>query len=412
VRGPSIVTPVVHDGRRLIAIEALPRAAGPRSDRNATDRLRSGFHRARAATLRIIPSRALRNLLHSQRLEFGLRSLVHGAHNLRRRLKSTMRPSARVEFHASDVLILLDPSWSVNLSRELARARAAGAKIWVVVYDLIPLLRPDLAPEGSPMLMDKWLRRVLRYADGLLGISRSVADDLKTHLAHLGFAAPLVIDHFYLGADLDAPAKSVRLDAVSRACDGPPSSVFLVVGTVEPRKNHARVLDAFDHLWAQGLDVRLLIFGRLGWRSEELALRLREHGEYGRRLFWLDSGTDAELDYAYRHASALIFASLSEGFGLPLVEAMRHGLPVIASDISVFREIGLDYPAYFDPEDVLSLENAIRAHIVNSTGAGNDRATPHRWLTWSESAQMLLAKLNRDAHMLASTPSGVTAQQS
>lgn len=413
VRGPSIVTPVIHDGRRLIAIDALPRAAGPRSERNATDRLRGGFHRARAATLRIVPSRALRNLLHSQRLEFGLRSLVHGATNLRRRLKSTMRPSARVvKFHASDVLVLLDPSWSVDLSRELARARAAGATIWVVVYDLIPLLRPDLAPEGSSLLMDKWLRRALRYADGLLGISRCVADDLKTHLARRDFTSPVTIDYFYLGADLNAQSASLPLDGVARACAGPPGCVFLIVGTIEPRKNHALVLAAFDRLWAQGLDVRLLVFGRLGWRSDELARHLRGHSEYGHRLFWMDSGTDSELDYAYRHASALIFASLSEGFGLPLVEAMRYGLPVIASDIPVFRELGLDYPTYFDFADPASLEGAIRAHLAGGTDTKTDGATPRAWLSWVESAQMLLAKVTSDAHIQASTRSRAPMQPS
>jgi O-antigen biosynthesis alpha-1,2-rhamnosyltransferase len=120
------------------------------------------------------------------------------------------------------------------------------------------------------------------------------------------------------------------------------------------------MLDVFDRLWADDIGARLLLFGRLGWRSDELARRMRAHPQFGRRLFWFESGSDSELDYAYRHASALIFASRCEGFGLPLVEAMHYGMPVIASDIPVFREIGGDYPSYFDLDVPGSLEQVLR----------------------------------------------------
>ena len=82
-----------------------------------------------------------------------------------------------------------------------------------------------------------------------------------------------------------------------------------------------------------------MMFGRPGWRLDRLARRIRKHPQFGQRLIWFETGSDAELDYAYRHASALIFASRCEGFGLLLVLAMHYGLPVIASDIPVFREI-------------------------------------------------------------------------
>ena len=130
---------------------------------------------------------------------------------------------------------------------------------------------------------------------------------------------------------------------------------------------------------------------------DELARRIRTHPELGRRLTWFEAGSDAELDYAYRHASALIFASRCEGFGLPLVEAMQCGLPALASDIPVFREIGGDYPVYFDPDDAASLRNAIRRFELRLSAGNGMQRTARRWLSWPESARMLLEKVTGSA---------------
>jgi alpha-1,2-rhamnosyltransferase len=163
--------------------------------------------------------------------------------------------------------------------------------------------------------------------------------------------------------------------------------------TVEPRKNHALLLDTFEHLWADGIDARLLIFGRLGWRSDALARRMREHVQSGRLLVWFEAGADVELDYAYRHVSALIFASRCEGFGLPLVEAMHYGLPVFASDIDVFHEIGGDYPTYFSLDDPRALDAVLRQRLELVASIPPGRAPAREWLSWADSARMLLEKV-------------------
>jgi glycosyltransferase involved in cell wall biosynthesis len=394
--GPWTCRAIVYNGRYFTVIDGLPPQAPRSSGRpSATDRLRDAFHRARAGAIRAIPGAALRDALHSQRTEYALRRVVHGAQNARRWLRSFgSAATPRVEFRGGDVLVLLDPAWTIDLSRELARARAAGAEVWIVVNDLIPVDHPDLAPEGTPILMDKWLRRVVPHASGMLGISRTVARDLCAHLGSIGLVPPPRIDHFYLGAGLDyGGERRGQLGAIAQACVDPGGGVYLAVGTVEPRKNHRLVLDVFERLWADGIAARLLIFGRLGWRSDELARRIRQHAQFGRLLVWFESGSDAELDHAYRHASALIFASSCEGFGLPLVEAMHYGLPVIASDIDVFREIGADYPTYFDLADARTLEQALR-HRRTSDASATPRSAPAReWLSWADSARMLLEKV-------------------
>jgi glycosyltransferase involved in cell wall biosynthesis len=411
IAGPWICVPVVYNGRYLEPIEGLTEPnedsgdVGPQA--NLVDRLRRSFHRARHAVTRAIPSVRLRQALHSQRVEYGLRRVVYTAQNTGRWIRSfRAQAGPRVDFRRGDTLVLLDSTWSVDFTRELRRARAAGAAVWVVVNDLIPIEYPELAPEGTPILFDQWLRRTVPCASGLLGISRSVADGLRTHLSKIGLTdskstSALPIEHFYLGAGLDHVGVGQHaLDAVTAAFGRETGSIYVVVGTIEPRKNHSRILDTFDALWSDGAAVNLFIFGRLGWRSEDLARRIRGHAQFGRRLVWLESGTDAELDYAYRHASALIFASECEGFGLPLVEAMQYGLPVLASDIPVFHEIGADYPtSYFDPHDPHALREAISRFEAVTAGSGNlsmVRRVQH-WLSWADSARMLLERVTAKA---------------
>ncbi|MEM8119924.1 glycosyltransferase, partial [Morganella morganii] len=98
--------------------------------------------------------------------------------------------------------------------------------------------------------------------------------------------------------------------------------VFLMVSTIEPRKNHGYLLDAFERAWAQGSQARLCIAGRIGWKCEALVERVRQHPELNKRLFMFNDLSDKSLEYAYSHAASLVFPSYVEGFGLPLVEAM------------------------------------------------------------------------------------------
>jgi alpha-1,2-rhamnosyltransferase len=382
--------PVIYNGRFFESIDDLPKVAAE-AKRSIVDVLRQSFHHARSVSLRVAPG--ARAALHSQRLEYGLRRFVHGIQNARRWARSLAVPrSRRVQFRRGDVLVLLDPAWSVDLTHELRRAKREGADIWLVVNDLIPIEYPGLAPEGTPILMDQWLRQVVPFANGALGISRSVATDLRVHLNDMGLGDHLRIDHFYLGAGLGKIETGAR-DVAEIAGIFAGARIYLIVGTIEPRKNHAMVIDTFDRLWSSGSTSKLVIFGRLGWRSDDVARRVRGHPELGRRLLWLEAGTDAELEFAYRHAAALLFPSRCEGFGLPLVEAMLYGLPALTSDIPVFREIGGDYPRFFDIDAGGALESAIRTLERESGRSVVVPRTPMVWLSWSESARMLLEKV-------------------
>jgi glycosyltransferase involved in cell wall biosynthesis len=108
------------------------------------------------------------------------------------------------------------------------------------------------------------------------------------------------------------------------------------------------VLKAFELLWERGLDVGLIIVGKEGWMVHEVVSRIRENQERTSHLIWLREASDEVLSELYDLACALLAASFGEGFGLPLIEAASHGLPIIARNIPVFREVAGEHAFYFE----------------------------------------------------------------
>jgi glycosyltransferase involved in cell wall biosynthesis len=168
-----------------------------------------------------------------------------------------------------------------------------------------------------------------------------------------------------------------------------------MVGTIEPRKGHLLVLEAFERLWEQGRDINLVIVGHEGWKPlpdedrrtiPEIVRTIRGSAELGRRLFWLEGVSDEYLDKVYAASDFLIAASEDEGFGLPLIEAARHGVPVIARDIPVFREIGCDSVAYFSAGEPDGLFGTIRSCLDDKSGRRHEGWGSKPWMTWRESA--------------------------
>ena len=169
-----------------------------------------------------------------------------------------------------------------------------------------------------------------------------------------------------------------------------PTRKFLVVGTVEPRKGHAQCLAAFEELWAAGKDIDLVVVGKQGWMVDDLAERMRNHAEAGKRLHWFSKASDADLNALYEKCTALLAMSQDEGFGLPLIEAAKHGLPIIARDILVFREIAGEHAAYFSGSRGSDFASALSAWI-DRHGRGDVPASAGMpWLTWAGSAERLV----------------------
>ncbi len=307
-----------------------------------------------------------------------------------------------VEFSVGDVYLGLDlgahlvPQY-LDLFREM---RYRGIKQHFVVYDLLPILRPDcFRPELLPTFRS-WYEAVSEVADSIVCISRAVADEFESWLYQSMPARqrPLAIGYFHLGADIAkadvGDASGVHVHPQLAGLGERPT--FLMVGTIEPRKGHVQTLEAFERLWQQGLEINLLIIGRAGWLSDHVMQRLREHPQQGKQLFWFDTADDNLLLAAYHRASAMLMASEGEGFGLPLIEAAHHGLPLITRDLPVFREIVGAHGYYFTGYDAESLAVALSGWLTLHAQGTAPQSADMRWQTWSESTAQLIDVVSQE----------------
>jgi glycosyltransferase involved in cell wall biosynthesis len=271
--------------------------------------------------------------------------------------------------------------------------RDRGVGIYFTVYDLLPVLKPQAFPPGIEGMCATWLRSIASCADGLCCISKAVANELIAWLdvQQVVRARPLAIGYYHLGAELDARANEEELpqsteELLGRLAQEP---TVLMVGTVEPRKGHAAALDAFNLLWQRSSTLHLTIIGKQGWMTDELAACIRQHPEFGRHLHWLSGVSDGELGCLYEAADVLLAASEGEGFGLPLIEAARRQLPIIARDIPVFREVAGSSALYFAGADANELARVIESWFSLNEAGKVPSPGGISWLSWKESAVIL-----------------------
>ncbi len=312
----------------------------------------------------------------------------------------TSRPVANtvdepVDFFQDDLYLSLDLNMHLTASVHGLHTEllARGIKLYFIVYDIMLVQHPEWWSQENVDFFRKWLNNIAQIASGLICISEAVANEVRGWLADHppGRAFGPAVRSFHLGADIEnsLPTLGMPADAPQVLARLQASISFLMVGTLEPRKGHAQTLAAFEWLWSQGVEVNLVIVGKKGWLVDALTNRLANHTEWQRRLFWLDRVSDEYLQKIYAVSTGLIAASQAEGFGLPLIEAAQHQLPIIARDIPVFREVAGEHAYYFSGLDAGDLASAIREWIVLYRQEQHPKSAGMPWLTWAQSAESL-----------------------
>ncbi len=286
-----------------------------------------------------------------------------------------------------DVFLDIDAVWHLSPDRGVLypRLKASGASIISYVYDVIPVSDPQSCNADATRKFLSYLDAVLGNADLILAPTQSTLDEIDRLCDERSM--PRIPSRFtWLGSDFTESLankchlRTVHPDAAGACRAG---RYVLMVGTIQPIKNQRLVLDAFDQaLFAKG--VNLVIAGRIGWDVETLEKRIREHPLLGRRLFFLEGMDDATIDYLYRNAFCLAFATRREGFGLPTVEALQRGVPVLASDIPVLHEVGGDFCRYFNPDSSASFIEAIEPLLESPDeyNALRAKVATYRPVTW------------------------------
>lgn len=295
-------------------------------------------------------------------------------------------PLSRTWTSAAPVLL----SATVHPARDLAAWNAGVAQLHreggtyvQIIHDLIPITEPDFFPYWMRQYFPVWLLDVVRSADVIL------ADSQLTKQAVLSWI------------DENRPARRsgqrvgvLRLASLFDSAAGewprvrnPEQPTVLVVGTVEPRKGIECVLDTAEALWASGVEVRFVVVGAQGWIGESVKARLADLHHSDQPFLWIQTADDAELQRIYRTSDLLLAPSRAEGFGLPLVEAAACGLPVLARDLPVFREILSDDRSFF------SFDAELPRRLVERLNDASPSQPVNPGWSWRDAARSVLAAI-------------------
>lgn len=243
----------------------------------------------------------------------------------------------------------MDSAWHSKKKRSklLPELRNRGLKLAVFLHDIIPVIHPQFVHQNTIVLFMEYLGAYLKYADLIIASTESTLKYINKLITDIG-VKPIPGFVSWLGVNFlggEENEKNVLANA-RKAVDA--GRYVLMVGTIEPRKNHELMLNAFEH-GLFDLGYHLVFAGHFGWDVDELKKRIIGHPLLGKKLFYIENGNDATIDYLYRNAYMVVFPSFAEGFGLPVVEALGRGTPVIASNYDVIYEVGKDYAEFFDP---------------------------------------------------------------
>jgi glycosyltransferase involved in cell wall biosynthesis len=251
----------------------------------------------------------------------------------------------------ADILFLGGLGWDVIDWRRLSSLRGAnGMRIVSVMYDLIPIKFPEFLGAPSSYYFNYFLH-VIDNCERILCISRCTRADLSEFIED-NHRRPVPTDILYLGANLPAVSDGTEVPDAAVRERLRRGRFALTVGTFEVRKNYALLIDLWEELLPDpGFDLDLVIVGMPGWCAEDTIARLEASPAYGSRIFWFKRLSDAGLSWLYENCHVFMFPSLYEGWGLPVVEALQHGRPVIASSAATI----------IDPDDRAGWRDAVIA---------------------------------------------------
>lgn len=261
-------------------------------------------------------------------------------------LDSVRKRLGEVKLRPGDVLFC--PAYWFDVNPNVYRhLREQGCRVNFLIHDILPITHPQYYTYRWRENFKKRFYESLSYVETYFCVSeetrRSVAN-----LAELAGMSAIRTTTSHNG--LDPLPVNTHVSLSQRITDVlmQHSHFLLMVGTIEPKKNHIYVLDQLTPLWREGFEDPLLIVGRGAWMSDSIIEHIRNHPYLNKKIFWFDQVDDNSLAVLYRRARFLVFASEAEGFGLPMIEALSCGLPVLAYDIEIVREIAGDFARYFD----------------------------------------------------------------
>lgn len=263
----------------------------------------------------------------------------------------------------------------------------------VTIHDLSFVRLPETVMPGMANHLNQWVPRSVQRADHVIAVSEATRQDL----IELYQTPPEKISVLYHGVtpDFKPVTQADKLAEVRRKYHLGQHPFILSVGTLQPRKNYRRLVQAFASLDPA---LALVIVGSKGWNYADIFAEITRHG-LAERVHVLGFVADSDLPALYSAASLFVYPSLYEGFGLPILEAMACGTPVVASNQSALPEVVGEAGLLVDPKDIEAMAAAM-ARVLGDTSlrqtlveAGPARAAQFTWSNMANRLSALYQKL-------------------
>lgn len=266
-------------------------------------------------------------------------------------------------------------------------------KTIITVHDMVAFLYPSSHSLKAVLIERLTLRKALKKTSAVFVVSENTKKDLLKKFKYpesriyLTYCAPSEFFKQEITAkDLETVRKKLKL----------PEKFVLAVGTLEPRKNFANLIKSFVIIKRKHPDFKLVIVGKKGWKFDSIEEALKQYKLENEVIFpgYLE---DSELQKVYRLATVFVFPSLYEGFGIPPLEAMLSGCPVVSSNVASLPEVIGEAGLLIDPRNALKIADAVSSLItdehVRNTLIEKGKANAARF-SWEESAKKALEVFN------------------
>ncbi len=350
----------------------------PFLDRYRDKPLKLRFHTAR---LTRALNKADRAYLKKRGVDYDMWRALHPDREARAPV--TLRPLDEVAA-PGDAICALGSFWGLPKAAEAFRAaHNRGMRVFVLVHDLIPMKLPETVDFKTALSFYDWLADTVAYCTGYLANSASTARDLQAFLQELGQTRPITVTPLAQaalatpalpginGTRPEAHAETLARSKTAGTMSGAVREAtqvpyVLSVGTIEPRKNLWRLVQAWQHL-AQDptLDMpRLVLAGKRGWLTDGFLDMLARTGGLGGWVTYLEAPRDVELDYLYRNCLFTATVSLYEGWGLPIGEGLGYGKTGVVARVASMPEVGGNMVEYCDPHSVRDITRALRTLVA------------------------------------------------
>lgn len=281
-----------------------------------------------------------------------------------------------------------------------------GVIMYHIVYDLLPIENKLFFPPNQDEIHEVWLNYICN-SNGVFCISKTVKENFKNwSRSILSNKETFLIEDFFLSPEIcESDSKDKITEKEKKILsDINLNNCFIMVGTIEPRKGHIEIINAFDILWRNKIERNLLIIGKEGWKElnekerrniPEIISKIKNHPKLNKNLFWIDHVTDECLEKIYSDSLCLIAASYNEGFGLPIIESIYKKTQVLARDIPIFREIGGNNISYFNSNSPNEIAESIKKWIKNYNNNLCPKIDNMNFYTWKDSADNILCKIKK-----------------